>query len=360
MTIADQITRLQNAKAAIKQSIVNKGVRVSDSAKLDEYPALIDKIEGSGEGGGSGYENPNFYELLTNGGTDYNHLFYNKTINNTSFIESLDTSKATGMRNTFYNFKSSSNLDLSGWNVSKVKDMNNMFYSCNIPELNVTNWNSNQVTNMGSMFQSFTGNITGLNTLDTDNVTNMSSMFQDCKATTLDLSNWDVSNVTNMDGMFNQAYLEILDISGWNTSNVKNFGSIYWFVSGNTYTTATQNLTSIIGTIDLSSCTSGMYYSTSYYCFKNLPNLESVYLKNIYKNVTTIKNEVKWSINLGDTIVKDECLVYIINELPDLINDKGLSVTDKIKLTLPKTNTLTAEQVQVARDKGWQVANTTY
>lgn len=358
MSISDQITRLTNAKAAIKQSIVNKGVRVSDSALLDEYPALIDKIEGGGEGGGSGYENPDFYELLTNGGTDYNYLFYQRTINDTSFIEPLDTSKATGMKNTFYYFKSSSNLDLSGWDVSKVKDMYSMFYNCNVPELNITNWNSNQVTNMSNMFQSFTGNITGLNTLDTSNVTNMYSMFQDCKATTLDLSNWDVSNVTNMDGIFNQAYLEVLDISGWDTSNVKNFGSIYWFVTGG-YDAKTKKLTNIIGTLDLSSCTSGMYYSTSYYCFKNLPNLESVYLKNIYKNVTTMKNEVKWSINLGDTIVKDECLLYIINELPNLY-DKGLTATDKIKLTLPKTNTLTAEQVQVAIDKGWQVANTTY
>lgn len=358
MSISDEITRLTNAKAAIKQSIVNKGVRVSDSALLDEYPALIDKIEG-GEGGGSGYENPDFYELLTNGGTDYSYLFYYRTINNTSFIESLDTSKATGMKYAFHYFKSSSDLDLSGWDVSKIKDMGNMFYNCNVPELNITNWNSNQVTNMSCMFQSFTGNITGLNTLDISKVTNMSSMFQDCKAITLDLSNWDISNVTNMDGMFNQTCLEILDISGWDTSNVKNFGSIYWFVAGGS-SAQTKKLTNIIGTLDLSSCTSGMHYSsTSYYCFKALPNLESVYLKNIYKNVTTMKNEMKWSINLGDTIVKDECLIYIINELPNLY-DKGLTATDKIKLTLPKANTLTAEQVQVAIDKGWQVANTTY
>lgn len=357
MTIANEINRLNNAKAAIKEAIINKGVTVGDEAKLDEYPALINSISG---GGSESYMNPDFYEKATNGGTDCIYLFCQRTINDTSFIESLDTSKATSMRNMFYYFKSSSNLDLSGWDVSKVKNMTYMFQSCDISELNITNWNSSQVTDMRYMFQSFTGNITGLNTLDTSSVTNMDGMFQDCKATTLDLNNWDVSNVTSMNGMFNQAYLEVLDISGWDTSNVKDFGSIYWFVTGGS-SAQTKKLTNIIGALDLSSCTSGMHYSsTSYYCFKNLSNLETVYLKNIYKNVTTMKNEAKWSINLKDTKVKDECLIYIINELPDLINDKGLTATDKIVLTLPPTNTLTAEQVQVAIDKGWNVANTTY
>ena len=71
-------------------------------------------------------------------------------------------------------------------------------------------------------------------------------------------------------------------------------------------------------------------------------------------------NASNWSINLTDTKVKDECLIYIINELPDLINDKGLTTTSSIVLTLPPTNTLTQEQVQVAIDKGWSVANTNY
>ena len=70
----------------------------------------------------------------------------------------------------------------------------------------------------------------------------------------------------------------------------------------------------------------------------------------------TITNSYEWKVNLGDTKVKDECLLYIINELPDLYA-KGLTATDNITFTLPKTNTLTAEQVQPAIDKGWTVVN---
>lgn len=44
MSIASEITRLQTAKSNIKTSIENKGVVVSSSDKLDDYPSLIDSI----------------------------------------------------------------------------------------------------------------------------------------------------------------------------------------------------------------------------------------------------------------------------------------------------------------------------
>lgn len=45
MSIATEITRLQNAKASIKTSIENKGVTVPSATKLDGYSALIDTIQ---------------------------------------------------------------------------------------------------------------------------------------------------------------------------------------------------------------------------------------------------------------------------------------------------------------------------
>lgn len=50
MSIASEITRLQNAKSSIKTSIENKGVTVPSTTKLDGYAALIDTIP---TGGGS-------------------------------------------------------------------------------------------------------------------------------------------------------------------------------------------------------------------------------------------------------------------------------------------------------------------
>ena len=61
MSIATEITRLRNAKAALKESIEAKGVTVEDSAKLDEYPALVDSIPQGGGGGVEG-KDVNFYD----------------------------------------------------------------------------------------------------------------------------------------------------------------------------------------------------------------------------------------------------------------------------------------------------------
>lgn len=45
MSIATEITRLRNAKEAIKTSIINKEVTVPDTATIDEYSSLIDSIQ---------------------------------------------------------------------------------------------------------------------------------------------------------------------------------------------------------------------------------------------------------------------------------------------------------------------------
>lgn len=49
MSIANEITRLQGAKAGLKTAIEGKGVTVPSSAKLDDYPDLVDSIPQGGD-----------------------------------------------------------------------------------------------------------------------------------------------------------------------------------------------------------------------------------------------------------------------------------------------------------------------
>ena len=102
MSISDQITRLNNAKAAIKQSIENKGVAVSDTALLDEYPVLIDSIEvgSGGESGGDPYYEDLFNQRTSNG-TDFSYYFY-QCQSNTLDLSKLDTSNMQYMNYMFY------------------------------------------------------------------------------------------------------------------------------------------------------------------------------------------------------------------------------------------------------------------
>ena len=45
MSIADQITRLKNAKESIKTSVANKGTVIPENTTLDQYPEYIDQIQ---------------------------------------------------------------------------------------------------------------------------------------------------------------------------------------------------------------------------------------------------------------------------------------------------------------------------
>ncbi len=48
MSVQSEITRLQNAKTALKTAIEGKGVTVPSSTKLDGYAGLVDSIEAGG------------------------------------------------------------------------------------------------------------------------------------------------------------------------------------------------------------------------------------------------------------------------------------------------------------------------
>ena len=153
--------------------------------------------------------------------------------------------------------------------------------------------------------------------------------------------NFSDNNITSLYETFQYYAGKTIDLSDWDTSNVTKFDSIF---------TDSSNIVEVIGKLDLSSA-KGMYAS-----FNRCTSLETIYLKNIYKN-SPVAGGNTYEINLGDTKVKDECLLYIINELPNLY-DKGVS--SGLYFTLPKNNTLTAEQVQPAIDKGWTVVNVNY
>ena len=308
MSIADQITRLSNAKAAIKQSIENKGVEVSDSALLDEYPALIDSIEvGSGGEGGADPYYETLWNCITNNNTDYNYLFHN------------------------YNGKT---LDVSNFDTSNVTDMQSIFYNCNqLTSLDVSNWDTSNVTNMAYMFNSCT-NLTSLDVsnFNTSNVTDMRYMFYICSSLTqLDVSNFDTSNVTTMQGMFYNCHsLTSIDVSNFDTSNVT---SIYMmFVN-------CWEITSLdCSNWDISKCTSTSSIGTAFNNCKKLVDFKAP--KNISANMSVANS----------TALSHDSLMSIINNLA--------TVTSSKTLTLGATNLakLTDEEKTIATNKGWKIA----
>lgn len=341
MSITDQITRIQTAKSAIKTSIENKGVTVAEDTKLDAYPALIDSIEAGSGGGGESTEhvNPDYFMARTNDNTCYRYAFYMVDDFKTIDVENLDTSKVTYMSNCFdscvYAFDKKKIWDFSNWNTSVAENNFYMFYNAGPSR-------GEKITGSELRINGWTWNTTG----------SIGSMFDSCRFEKICFTNINfVKTPYTTDDLFQTASAKEIDVTGTDFSKFTYFTS--WFKNA-------YNLERIIGDIDMSSANpSSIWTSESYGMFYNCKKLTSVHLKNIYKN-TAMTNHVKFCIRLNTTALTDECLIEIINELPDLINDKGLTETDEIYLYLPKTNTLTEAQVKVATDKGWNVANTTY
>ena len=246
----EELNKVLNIKRQIKQSIINRGVEITDTTPFADYPSKIDSIpdnygngynagldegysNGYSDGYGTGYE-----EGSANGGGDpYYEELYN-----------LRTNNGTNMAGMFA--RTSGELDLRRLDVSNVTSMKYMFdYST--ASVNIDGWDTNNVTDMGYMFSFFSGSV-DISKLDTSKVTNanymlynantdniiltglsfpkctkLDDMFSGATGTVLDLSSWDISNITSMSYMFAGGFKKI-DLTGWNTSNVTNMSSMFY------------------------------------------------------------------------------------------------------------------------------------
>ena len=307
MATADKLNKLLDTKAAIKQAIIDKGVEVSDDTVFADYPAKISSIESGGNGDTTTYEHPDFYELRTNGGTNYKGLFY--YYNGTSLdLSSFDTSNVTNMSYMFYYCQNLTSLDVSNFDTSNVTDMSGMFNDCrNLTSLDVSSFNTTNVTSMSRMFYNCT-NLTSLDlsNFNTSNVTTMSYMFYYCQnLTSLDVSNFNTSNVWTIDNMFNNCTkLTSLDLSNWNVANITRSYDTSSAFRNCTALIDFQAPKNISVAIDFSSC----------------KNLTHDSLMSILNNLITTSTTIK--LTLGATN-----LAKLTDEEKVLITQKGWTVS---------------------------------
>ena len=308
MATADKLQKLLETKAAIRNAIINKGVEVSDDTVFADYASKIDAIE-AGSSGGETYENPEFYEIRTGGGTSCRGLFayyWGASLDISNFdisnatrmdymftwcsnlksldVSNFDTSQVTTMYNMFYYCQSLTSLDVSNWDTSQVKDMSNIFSNCNkLTSLDVSNFDTSQVTTMSSMFN-YCYNLTSLDVsnFDTSNVTDMGNMFNGCSSlTSLDVSNFDTSKVTSVSYIFNGCTsLESLNLSSWDISKVTSLSSVFNNCTALTDLQAPKNISAAL---DVSKCS----------------NLTHDSLMSIINNLATVSSSKK--LTLGAT-----------------------------------------------------------
>lgn len=322
-TTIDKLNKVKETKEAIKQAIINKGVNVGDDTIFADYPNKISEItSGEGSGDSTTYENPNFYEIRTNGGTDCSYLFCN------------------------YNGTS---LDLSNWDMTNVSNTDNMFQGCNrLRTLRLDNCNEDTIRkiiesrdfptggivlgkrkiycleknvanlappNSWEFVDAVTGEVIVIEepefyrpgyysgnrdieeatTMVTSEHTDLSEMFQGCEnlRTINNISEWDTSNVTNMDRMFKSCNsLVSLDLSKWVVSKVESMSDMIQgcksLVSVNASNWDVSNVTDMWGmfadcrsleTLNLSGWDMTNVSNTTY-MFNNSSNLRTLRLDN--------------------------------------------------------------------------------
>lgn len=269
-------------------------------------------------------------------------------------------------------------------NTSNVTNMQNLFYGCDlksIPAINTQN-----VTNMSFMFRDCS-KLSSVPVLDTSNVSNMSNMFCGCSslasAPLLNTSNvidmqdmfrvcrsfieipaLDTGKVVDMSGMFaycsslkkiplldtksckymNEIFrecLSITEIPELNTGNVTNMDKMFW------------ECTSLATVPMLDASKTGSIYCT----FSNCSSLITLGgLKNLGMGYGTgwNANSDSLTLNLSDSpLLTHDSLMNVINNLYD-IKSKGVK-TQTLQLGDTNKAKLTAEEIAIATNKGWNV-----
>ena len=307
MSIANEITRLQNAKASLKSSINSKtdAQHQITVEKLEEYADFVDSISTGGstklftghydteglrtigwtdkeiqyyqdKGVQWNEEEDSLFELNSTeleGDYSKNTRFIPKNTTKNNFneyrrllaIPQLDTSKVTNM-NSMFDYCSSLTT-IPQLDTSKVTNMNSMFGSCSslttIPLIDTSN-----VTNMRGMFQTC-HSLTTIPLLDTSNVTNMSYMFNGCSSLKV-IPQLDTSKVDNMDSMFGSCY-SLKVIPQLDTSNVTNMS--YMLSNCSSLTTIPQ--------LDTSKVTNMKSMFGNCYSLTTIPQLDTSNVTNM-------------------------------------------------------------------------------
>ena len=293
------------------------------------YKATDDNVDGYSE------------VVVSTSGVDIND--YYDTNNNYSgdirlYIKEIPTLNTENLTTMYQFFNNCQNLtNIPNINTSNVTNMNTMFGSCKklktIPTLDTS-----KVTEMSNMFSGCTSLIE-IPELYTNNVAGMIGMFANCDNLKT-IPTMNTNKVTNMINMFYRSGITI--IPELNTSKVTSVYNMFYMCSG-LITIPKLNFESVT---NVSSFLSSANNVVNIGGFENLGAAYST---------TKSANYGYYSLELTScTKLTHESLMNVINNLYD-IKTKGCKV-QSLRLGATNLAKLTAEEIQIATDKGFNVS----
>lgn len=237
MSIASEITRLQNAKSNLKSKLQDKGVSVGNE-RLDEMVNLVENIQG-GSGTDTTDATATSSDILLGKTAYVNDEKIEGTIETYSgeneggeVVERSLKKLLDNTKSAYYLFNSYQGDNLSELiqynDTENVTDFRTMYQSCYIatefPQID-----THLGTNFGSMYSGCSG-ATTFPQIDTSKGTNFKSMYQGCnKATSLPNLNTDLG--TNFGSMYRNCWrVKKIDISKFTSISTSGSSS---FCGGN-------------------------------------------------------------------------------------------------------------------------------
>ena len=386
MAINEELTRIKNAKEAIKTSIEAKGVTVGDGT-IDTYASKIDEISTSSAVLGTKTitangtykatdDNLDGYSQVTveTSGVDINDYFwenfslsgsyYNDSSNLLRILKKVIISNtAASVGNTFTNtnletivfkptvakqltianrmFYNSQKLKtiqgLDYFDFSKVEDLSGMFGECRLLE-SVPYFDTSSCTTLSNAF-SHTDTLSSVPLYNTSNVVQMKGTFQNSGVTSLPL--FDTSNVTNMNAIV-QSASRLKVFPALNTSKVTTISAAFYHAD------ALEE----VKHLDFSKVTDISYlfgYCSNLTTLGGFENLGESYSPSSSANLNA------YALNLSDcSKLTHDSLMNVINDLYDIAS-KGVA-TQQLVLGSTNIKKLTAEEVAIATNKGWAVS----
>lgn len=324
MSIANEITRLQTAKANIKTSLENKGAIVPTETKLNNYPSIIDN-------------------LPSGGGRDWSEIGYSSEPE--LIQDGFDYAK---------NIKDNWNSSVTTLSKKFFKD-NNLIY---MPLVDTSN-----VTNFTSIF-SECYSLVEVPLLNTSNVTQIAGGFFKCSSLKK-LPLLDLSKVQTFGNTF-FGCSSLNELPAFNTESLANMGSAFsGCMSLKTFPAInTSKVTEISQTFN--GCSSLQTIpelnfekvNNASYAFGGCTALTNLGgFKNLGQNypTTAARNGYLYKVDLSaSNNLTHDSLMNVINKVYDIAG-KGVAAQN---LTIGSTNIakLTAEEIAIATNKGWTIS----
>lgn len=276
-----------------------------------------------------------------------------------SSVPVLDTSNVIDMNRIFSGCSSLTTVPLL--NTSNVTNMLAMFERCS-SLIEIPTLDTSKVTTMYSMFGRCTS-LKQIPLLDTKRCVDMEIMFNDCSLLET-IPKLETGNVTNMNGMF-KGCSSLKQIPLLNTKSCNLMQEMFSGCSSITE----------IPELDTSNITSMWYMFFKCTSLTTVPMLDASKIINVYnmfnncsslvtlgglKNLgmsyqtNWIENVYLATLNLSDSpLLTHDSLMNVINNLYD-IKSKGVK-TQTLQLGDTNKAKLTAEEIAIATNKGWNV-----